>query len=297
MTALITVFAVLLVAAGYLVSPAAPCSNLWHAQVEHDIHQFKTTHGKVTRASLDEAQTEILSGFRILILNNTLYAIPQGWQAREAFAHTSRGAPHAALLLILKALCRYRMPDVEFVMNIQAERATAHALHSTPVFSYSKDSRNPRWAFLYPSWNVLWPTVTRAQLAANSVPWKDKVAKAVWRGAPSNGALTPFGWQHTARTKLVMNCRQRPDLCDAGFYDYQKGRINDHETRRILKQVSPLLLSSRSNTFQGAPCYCRQHPCAMIDYHWQFSWCSSVATTHQLSCQIAPCLHAGIWSL
>ncbi len=84
---------------------------------------------------MKEAQDAVWSGFRVLIYDNQLYAKPFGHIAQEKPEQLQR---HGALLLVLKAMCRYRFPNVEFVMNIQDRRATQHLYHSPPVFSFGE---------------------------------------------------------------------------------------------------------------------------------------------------------------
>jgi hypothetical protein len=80
------------------------------------------------------------------------------------------------------------------------------------------------------SGNLLKAQVLRTEEKAEEKPdslwtrWQDRLNVAFWRGTQTGGYYTEETWRTFSRSKFVLACFDRPDLCDAGFTGYSQVR-------------------------------------------------------------------------
>jgi hypothetical protein len=187
----------------------------WDDIIDRDLELLKATH--VYPPHLDLGEMQIIGGWRVLIHDHKMYAKPLGSFA----ARKTETLEHGLLMVIAKAMCRYEMPDVEFVVNGYSRKSATNTTTASVVFSCTKDPSKDQ-DILLPYQSMLWPRSHAESFADASVPWEQKEAKAVWRGTTSGGLFTKPRWRHMARSRIAMLCKKRPDLCDVGFSSYDQ---------------------------------------------------------------------------
>lgn len=113
-------------------------------------------------------------------------------------------------------LCRYRVPDTEFVMSFE-ERPLAEQPDPLPVFSWARSASS--WDIQYPYINFAWiaPNSSMVHVDYTADDWHNRQPIAVWRGSTTGASYNTTTWNATRRARLVALCRSRPDLCDAKF--------------------------------------------------------------------------------
>jgi len=190
----------------------------WLEQIQNDLEPFSSG---VLGFHLDQACNLTNDLTRVLIYDNNLY-VHKKCAPIGAF-ETSTGTPHAVLIMLLKVLCQYRIPNLELVLNLgDGARVDAQQRKPLPpVFSWGKTARHAD--ILYPYWSFLWSTWPEQMdetLLADGITeeaWNRKISIGFWRGSTTGGWYTPDNWRNMTRTVLVQKCRERPDLCDAQF--------------------------------------------------------------------------------
>ena len=129
----------------------------------------------------------------------------------------SRGAQQRApLLLFHKVLACFDVPDLLLVLHDGDDALSVRQLPPLPVFGWNKHPAR--------HWDVPWPCHEQFNYPAQwllpraALPrWGARDGRAVFRGAPTGGEYTAAAWRERARSKVVLFCAARTDLCDARF--------------------------------------------------------------------------------
>jgi hypothetical protein len=181
----------------------------WEDIINRDLDLLRST--RVYPTHLDIGQKQVFGGWRVLIHKQKLYALPIG--------EHNDPIQHPLIMLLAKSMCRYEMPDVEFVINAYSRKAATNATHTSVVFSCTKDPSKDQDVVL-PYQSMLWPKSHAAAYADHTTPWEERIPKAVWRGTTSGGVFSKYTWRHMTRSRISLQCKERPDLCDVGFSSY-----------------------------------------------------------------------------
>jgi hypothetical protein len=181
----------------------------------------------VSKASVDDGCSIVEGGLaRVLIHENRLYVrqtcknpefVKPGGCFPTCFDY--KGKPYEAFYLLLTMLCRSKVPNVEFLLNL-GDDALANATLPYPVFSWAKPAS--QWDILLPytSFNwVPWASQVADHPDLDDATWAAKSDIAFWRGSATGGTYSVDSWRNKTRTKLVRGCMARPDLCDAAIVD------------------------------------------------------------------------------
>lgn len=119
-------------------------------------------------------------------------------------------------MVLAKAMCLYKMPDVEFILHPFDTKKVSSKTKSV-VFSFAKDHTKDD-DILIPYQSFLWPYLHGPSFGDNAnISWNDRDDKAVWRGSTTGGTYTEHSWDLLPRSRISLLCKERPDLCDAGF--------------------------------------------------------------------------------
>lgn len=122
----------------------------------------------------------------------------------------------------------YPVPDVDFIyFNQDVVREDFFLKHrlpnNAPILVSAKNRNLDRvvlftdWYFDIKSeggWNGIIKTLTQN---STKWPWSEKIPKAVWRGALTDGDYNAKTWKSLPRGAAVFCSQIRPDLVDAGF--------------------------------------------------------------------------------
>lgn len=181
------------------------CSHsLWEGAINRDLDMFST----ITREHLHAGEKLVDGAWHFLIKNNTLYHKP----VKHAPA-----VSHGMVQLLVRAMCRYTMPDVEFLMfDGDFKRHLVRWPHLYVMFSNSKDV-NLDLDFLVPYQSFMNYDEAGMATAPPDTPWANKTDKAVWRGSTTGGVYSLNNWRYKQRSKLVSICQNHTSHCDAGF--------------------------------------------------------------------------------
>lgn len=193
---------------------AACDASRWDERLDID---FETFDNGIHRDALDRAESRTHGGYRVLLINNTVHAIPLGWEAEP---DRLQAGPHEIFGLLQRALCVHAMPDVEFVLNIYDRRASIVEDDPVPLLSWSKDAYPFGDDLLYPYWQLAYVNASVQALHADAHPWHTRRPQAFFRGATTGGVFKPVGWRAMLRVRLVAACKKLTRLCDAGLTTY-----------------------------------------------------------------------------
>jgi hypothetical protein len=144
--------------------------------------------------------------YHVFLDANILY-VNKTKSDQEIFDPT--GHIHAALIMVIKAMCHYQFPKrVEFFLN-----AADHPLDNPFIFSWakkadSKDTFFPYWSFLYMDKDRL------TGIRRNS-SWHNKAPVAIWRGSLTGDNQEQSTFQANLRVQLVKMCAANLSFCDA----------------------------------------------------------------------------------
>ena len=111
------------------------------------------------------------------------------------------------------------LPDVDFIVSLQDGFDNDPTLPICPWFVFSKTIDNTRH-ILIPDFKALTGYSRLRQMiqAGNAAhPWREKEAKAFWRGSTAGGFLTASTWNQIARSQLVLLSLKYPGDLDARF--------------------------------------------------------------------------------
>ena len=222
-----TVTRVLLVlAAASAASASCPLSR-WERRLDID---FESLGAKgVEKSALDRAETRTYGGYRVLLLNNTMFALPLGWQQKPEM---KQAGTHGIFGLLQRALCAHAMPDVEFVLNIYDRRPVLADNDPVPLLSWAKDTYWQTEDLLYPYWQLDYLNATVDGLHVDDHPWHTRHGRAFFRGATTGGEFRPANWRMNLRTRLVQVCKKHPARCDAGLTNYVQVHAGVEATMR-----------------------------------------------------------------
>jgi hypothetical protein len=180
--------------------------SVFENTISRDLGVFET----ITRNHLEAGERLVEGGWHFAIVNNTLYYRP------------IKNAPvphHAMVLLLVRAMCRYEMPDVEFMMfDGDFKSRLVRWPHKYVMFANSKDV-NYDLDFLVPYQSFFHYDDIGISTEKIAVPWNKKLDKAVWRGTTTGGLFTGSNWKYKQRTKLVKACQNHTQHCDVGYVD------------------------------------------------------------------------------
>jgi hypothetical protein len=191
------------------------CSrSFWDDTIQRDLHVFHV----ITREQLQAGEKLVDGAWHFIIKNNTLYHRPV---KHAPVVH------HGMVQLLVRAMCRYDMPDVEFLMfDNDIKRHNAYWPHLYIMFSNTKDL-NLDLDFLVPYQSFMNFDEAGLATAPPNVPWANKTDKAVWRGSTTGGVFTLKNWRYKPRSKLVSLCKNHTSHCDAGFVNVQVQAFKD----------------------------------------------------------------------
>jgi hypothetical protein len=191
------------------------CSkSIWENSIDRDLDIFQNG---IVKSHLDLGESLVIRGWRLIIVNNTLYYRP----IQEA-----PPIRHAQVLLLARSMCRYSMPNVEFVLqDTDHKQQTIDWPHLYIVFSNAKD-------VIYDQ-DILIPyqSFFHFQKVVNSfksqLPWSERIDKAVWRGSTTGGIFTINSWRFKPRTKMALTFQNDSSCCDIGFTNVKVQATDD----------------------------------------------------------------------
>jgi hypothetical protein len=205
---LILILAVAIALAKTLARELECTKSIWEDSIDRDLDRYSASG--IHRSYLDEGKSLVVGGWGFIIINNTLYYNPYG----KSPTHN-----HAMVVLLARAMCRYSMPDVEFVMH-DADRKKKNTGWQTTYVMLSnakdvmidQDLLIPYQSFLHYKNHV-------KSFVHHSKPWAQRIDKAVWRGSSTGGLFTPKTWRFKPRTKMMLTLQEQNDskCCDMGF--------------------------------------------------------------------------------
>lgn len=197
---------------------SAQCQTPWTKRIDIDLEFFL---GGITSQQLDIAETQIHGGYRVLIFNRTIYAVPLASEAENSQNHRKHPHehPHEWLLLFARMMCTYDVPDIEFVLNVHDRKRHPNFGNKVPIFSWGKDIGED-YDILLPYFQLLYYNSSLKHMDQLNIAWEQKIAKAVWRGTTTGGTFTNFNWPKYPRALMVSHCQRHHDFCDAGFVDF-----------------------------------------------------------------------------
>lgn len=144
----------------------------------------------------------------------------------ETTHHSSGSRKDVVVGLVQQAIYRFGpLPPIEFVFNIMDEplmRKDSGDL--LPIFSFSVTQKYTDIAFpMIASGDFLRMDDVLRDVKARAVPFEQKKDLLVWRGSQtgqSGRMYDEHNWHEFPRSRLVLFCQNRPDMCDAGFSNY-----------------------------------------------------------------------------
>ena len=210
-----------------VASALASCpTSRWERRLDID---FETFANGFQKGAVDRAEGRTFGGYRVLVLNNTMYAIPLGWQEKPEM---KQEGIHGVFGLLQRALCAHVMPDVEFVINIYDRRRVIASDDPVPLLSWAKDTYWQTEDLMYPYWQLEYVNASVQGLHVNDHPWHSRHDRAFFRGATTGGEFKPMSWRSMLRVRLVQVCKKLPALCDAGITNYVQIHAGVEDTMR-----------------------------------------------------------------
>lgn len=228
----------------------AECTrSQWEDRLDVDFEVFA---GGFRGDDLNAAERRVQGGYRVLLLDNKLHAIPIGWEVGflEGRGHTV----HEIFILLHRALAAHRMPDVEFVLNVFDRKGVIDDNRPVPILSWSKDTYWQDHDILYPYWQFLYLNATVAGLRADEFPWDSRQPRAYFRGSTTGGMFRPGNWRHMIRSRLVATCKRVSALCDAGITGYPQ--VVDGVEATMRKELGSW---PKSDAHEASRCVVRVH--------------------------------------
>ncbi len=195
---------VILIARHYAASSNSCNVSNWEDVIDRDLELL--TKSTIHAAVLQGGRLQCHGGWIVTIYDNEVYA--------EPFGKLPKHKKPSQLDLVVKALCHYKFPNVNFILNAYERKAATEARKATLVFSSSKDPTKEQDVLL-PHHSLAYLYSTRNSLQG-SKPFEQRLDKAVWRGGASGGSYNQYTWRHTIRSRAVAACQKRQDICDAG---------------------------------------------------------------------------------
>ena len=198
-----------------VASALASCpTSRWERRLDTD---FETFAGGIHKDAVNRAEGRMSGGYRVLVLNNTMYAIPLGWETNPEM---KQPGVHGVFVLLQRALCAHVMPDVEFVINVYDRRRVIVRDDPVPLLSWAKDTYWQSEDLMYPYWQLDHVNESVQGLHVDAHPWHSRHDRAFFRGATTGGEFKPANWRSMLRVRLVQVCKKHPALCDAGITNY-----------------------------------------------------------------------------
>ncbi len=205
-TAICTTLQILMLLCSHVTAQDSCVVSPWEDVINRDLSVFKTT--TLHPGLIEQGKKQCYGGWEVMIYDNQLYAIP--------FGKVPRSTRPPAIDLLAKALCRYKFPNVRFILNAYERKRYADTRDAAVVFSSSKDP-NSDVDILLPHHSFVYMPSMRNDLAGN-LQFEQRMDQAIWRGAATGGPYNNFTWRHTTRSRAVAACRERQDICDAGTH-------------------------------------------------------------------------------
>lgn len=199
---------------------------MWEDVIHRDLEFLNVPH--IERDYLDAAERHIHGGWRVVILNNTIYTKAVG-------AIAAGDNRHGMLLVLLKASCRFHMPDVEFVVHPYDTRKIIGG-EKAVVFSSTKDITRDD-DLLVPYQSLLWPRLHAQQYNSSDLPWHMRKPQVVWRGSTTGGIYTQYSWAMYPRSQASLMCAKSTGLCDAGYTQVAERHCTAAAEQDIRKRV------------------------------------------------------------
>lgn len=235
---------------------ASDCSNVWSNRIDIDLEPFQSG---IRHESLKDAEKQVPGGYRVLIYNHTVYAIPLAGEAQGSLFEHRKSFPHEWLVMFVRTMCTYDIPNIEFVLNVHDRNKAPTFSQPVPLFAWGKENNNG-YEILLPYFQLLWLNKTVSLLSRTTPSWSERLPKAFWRGTTTGGVYTRLNWEHYPRSKLVKYCSYSQDNCNASFSGFPQ---THREAREVMNKTfgawpSPVSEHSRYkyvvvNDGNGAP--------------------------------------------
>ncbi|MEI6806811.1 MAG: glycosyl transferase family 90 [Myxococcaceae bacterium] len=208
-------------------------------QIEHDLKPFKDLNlhrSQIKKAYLNNpkhlAYVRILKNGEVTIETKSL-----------PFVLSSR--VEAVVKLVEQSIHRFGpLPEMEFIYNLEDEPQVKKNSDSlVPVFSFSSTAEYADVTFpMIGSGDFYRMDDVLKDIKAKAIPFEKKKDLLVWRGSQTGGEYNELNWTEFPRSKLVLFCQKRADLCDAGFSAYSQvtpgGKKAIEETVGLKKSIS-----------------------------------------------------------
>ncbi|KAA3620797.1 MAG: hypothetical protein DWQ08_14960 [Proteobacteria bacterium] len=141
-----------------------------------------------------------------------------GVEIRPRYEHEHRVTVLAAYLDDIAA----GAPDIsgEFAFQLGD---MAHGSVQYPVLGFSKYFRDRETVVLIPDYYFMagyGGLTEEVENAAHRISWRDKIAEAIWRGAPTGQHNSDDTWRKNLRIRLCFHARRNRDILDAGLTSF-----------------------------------------------------------------------------
>jgi hypothetical protein len=170
--------------------------------------------------------------------------------------------PSGNIKELLKLVCTYyTIPDVDFIYFISDQCSSYTSPHIAakffPLFGASTERTSQSPTILFVEWNYDitnhdsgWNAILKISMQNQTAafPWEQKIAKALWRGIPSdanrwysNGKYDAHNWTLAPRGKLVyISHYESPDLIDAAFTPFEQHASHSTDNYDLFISHTPL---------------------------------------------------------
>lgn len=147
------------------------------------------------------------------------------------------------LQMIYKSLMCFDISDVEFVF-LHGDNHYIPMSKPFPYFGHNRHVLEP--SILFPWTQFLFNNEYHKKI----VPWDQKISQVIFRGT-TTGAMGNPDFKKWPRTKVVLLCRKRPELCNASFVKIVQATKSMAEEMLMLFNLSSRMNWSEEKMFKG----------------------------------------------